>query len=218
MCFSSSGTWEILLCCISIAWCDSGISGISYCCCCRTATKDTHLLYICVSSGCCCWDSVCTTYASTLSGYNPNNVYCSYACLSWTAYRMCSLNFYHCICNAVSIFSSNLFSCQFSKLINQNSIDNAWGTTSACFDLSAYNNCTFSNFNFYSNSDGISAIIGGYSYNGVCLEGYVIQCYCSPAANDSCLHMNLYSLKDYTAEETVLDSSGVLNWLAVSYS
>jgi hypothetical protein len=51
------------------------------------------------------------------------------------------------------------------------------------------------------------------------LQGmYLVQCYCAFPSDCAFVYNRLWSLKDYAAEQTILDPNGILNYLAIGYS
>jgi hypothetical protein len=85
---------------------------------------------------------------------------------------------------------------------------------------------------------GLSAAAPYYCINGmtsVCIHGsysqdiatwaticfgssYLIQCYCSAPSNCTSCYAHLFSTKDYSAEQQIIDPNGVLNYIAISYN
>lgn len=55
------------------------------------------------------------------------------------------------------------------------------------------------------------------TYNSV-INSYLIQCYYSYASDTTCEYKRLYSIKDYSETQTILDPNGILNYLAIGYS
>jgi hypothetical protein len=49
-------------------------------------------------------------------------------------------------------------------------------------------------------------------------SAYLIQCYCLFPSNCACEYERLWSLKDYSETQTILDPNGTLNYLAIGYN
>lgn len=214
--FGGAGCWEVQLGFICTTWAVSTVSGVECCCCCRSVNSgDTHTRidrYNCTMPNPSSY-VVCVS----LAGSNPTNVYCVYACLCWCTVSMCSTSGTgSCYYNSVGTFGINTLEYSCTNESGQNNL--TISPPSACHDYSACSACSFTCFCLYSYLYGT----GGswtYSNNCFCLQGgYLVQCYCYvPGASATC-YLHLYGNLDYSACQTILDPSGVLNWLAIGYS
>ena len=233
--FPKVGCWEIQLNNICTTWCATTISGLAYCCCCRTYDATNFYASASISKGdtypaAYCNNTCTISTAVSFAGSKPINVYCSYICFTWLSISpnlhaqgsrvynsndQAQASALLCI-YGITLAYANLY------LEGAGSINCNWGGTSCCVDLTSCNACSFANFcavDFAGAwvSDYGVASASAYSCFGVC-TGYLIQCYCALASNATCCFAHLYGVKDYSACETVLDPSGVLSYLAIGYS
>jgi predicted phage tail protein len=216
--FGAAGCWELQLNCLSLAWCLTNLSGVSTGCCCRQITDGA------LNSGSClmaCRTGWNASYAITIGGSNPTgSIFCTYVCVSYCYCNYISNNdgaityVYNCLC---------LCQCNLLSVLNySNNADGTWcyGTASVCCSINSacctLNNCCL--------NEVTSAYNGNYSHSRTAcawhclLSGYMVQCYTNMDSNTSCDVKKLYGTKDYSSAETVLDSTGVLSWLAIGYN
>jgi hypothetical protein len=175
-----------------------------------------------------------------IEGTNPTNVFCTYLCLnSYTFLQAVSDKWnvgFPSFCAYVSrwtcsFFYMSLCECQ---LLNQ-SVAN-WVTSGGV----AYQDCCVT----YTCSFGMCLVLdSACTYSFLCrcfiIEGwwgacenygdayaissgcnptsYLLQCYCAVPDTCTCSYERLYSIKDYSESQTILDPNGVLNYLAIGY-
>ena len=224
--FPCAACWEIMSCQTCLTWHDSGICATTSCTalCSRTVTANClQGIAISHSSVCNCFDNISSCFAWV--GSNPTNVYHAHVCIC--AYSV-SPDITTCLSNACS---SN-FACAsvyfdtggYTFLYPQSATQGQ-----ACLET-----CTFSGYQCID-------VPAGCSYDYVCMTNYarvdlkvgsgyarscscfvcatLYQCYCIySGAAASCCYERLYSLCDCTDYSISLDPSGLINWLAVSYS
>lgn len=223
--FGSAGCWEIQQVTSSVAWTLTEFSGLEYCCCCRIISNCSNCseAWWIGTGNCLVCDS--DTVNLAISGTDPSNVYCVYSCTCWCA---TSLHFYHSqggllnrICFGNSIIMCYRI-CDAGNYTQDEDYTACMGSSSCCVDLSSCYLCVFSSFNFY--SCACAYIFGtswgcAYLRNSTCFQGgYLVQCYCYIPSCCCYMYKHLYSLKDYSISDEVLDPSGILNVLAISYS
>jgi hypothetical protein len=226
ICFPSTGCWELQLNCLSLTWCLSVLSAVVTCCCCRT-------VQCCTGGYCCCWGSdrgngTYETHSMSdcvlFTGTNPSNVYCAYLCYSSNTclYNMSgdAPSSWECL---YSCYSSCIGSCSIKNILYWTTYC-AWRTTPyfccdnycACIPLTAACDytCICRFFQVYTYKFYTPWCFGSMDTS----EGmYLIQCYCTVPDCSVCEYERLWSIKDYSSTQTVLDPNGVLNYLAIGY-
>jgi hypothetical protein len=220
VCFPSGGTWELQLNCLCLTWCLTTLENITYCCCCRTlcccATVTECVDYF---SHTIPYSKNCCNYA-ILTGDTPSNVYCAYLCYCScvrfyvTGYQCWASNCF-CATLGTELIESRYYCfgyVPFEYLCQCSFSMDCCVTLNIDYDYSCLcmYRCWYSPATTFGyKCEGISEIIYGM---------YVIQCYCSIPGNTTCEYERLWSLKDYSETQTILDPSGVLNYLAIGYS
>jgi hypothetical protein len=230
VCFGGGGTWELQLNCLCLTWCLSTLSAVTTCCCSRNI--------------CCCidnrlWDNTSPGgiyYSGTqqiisccavLSGTKPDNVYCTYLCYCatmdlMTCVRSLPEQWYQCALGYICFQGCNLLT---GSLICNYKLDLVFCYTGnqncyQCIDFTACNACLFDYIYMYTcaitcTHQGICVV----AQNTACICAVnLTHCYCIVPSNCTCDYERLWSLKDYSETQTVLDPSGVLNYLAIGYS
>jgi len=215
--FPCNAQWEIMLCEVSLGWTDSGIcaTGSFICCVCVSTAPSPSTCLLCCT-GCCFavnntghsqFISACGNYAAGCDG-------------SWTKYydtgETDSFSGFVCACAVFGTIGTPYCArIQFSNLI-------AYECNSCC---------TFICCNG-SGTDGCQLVICGYNNNAStytmfwawCINityNTQVRCYCksfSCGAAQCCVMHCAHSLCDTYGTHCVLDPSGVLNWMAISYS
>ena len=226
ICFPSTGCWELQLNCLSLTWCLTNLTNITCCCCCRTVNCCSSQAYY---SGWMYASVLYTCYSCnyvTFTGYSPSNVYCAYLC-----YSSCVL--FHGSGQYTQIDRDNPIHVHcFCATLGNNNIENR------CYNFgywfSGTHECSYILCSCVN-------LIAAYDYTCLCLYRgwcvqlygsgsgntffssdiiygmYLIQCYCSIPGNTVCEYERLWSIKDYSSTQTVLDPNGVLNYLAIGY-
>jgi hypothetical protein len=225
ICFPGTGCWEIQLNCLSLTWCLSALSGVVNCCCCRTINDCNTVLQVYRSMGGGTYEEhTCCDYVY-LTGDNPSNVYCAYVCFcDCTRFYAHQFNYYfftrHCFCLTFGqCLIENRSLCFYTGPVPATMCEAVYGCN-LCIDLATDYNytciCRWSCL-FFCTAPRIS---GTWCFGpSNCTYGmYLIQCYCTVPSCCACEYERQWSLKDYSEQQTILDPSGVLNYLAISYS
>jgi len=105
-----------------------------------------------------------------------------------------------------SVTTYCLFS-TFSQCINLDS----------CYDYQCFCTCSWIYYYIANYTSGVNDVETA-TYSAILANTYLIQCYCIIPDNGTCEYERLYSIKDYSESQTVLDPNGVLNYLAIAYS
>lgn len=226
--FPCSASREFKLVPTCTVWQLSTISGIACYECCQTVTPRAfncscqyyHCQYVtCIFVN----QSCCQLFVAP-----PTTVYCSYFCIcNLGGLKVCSNDgipyYYTCLTLIINshcenIITASCFYCQrdttdetYGRCINLN--------CSICVPVSASSSPTLTYcycvWSCICSTPGESKF---WYISDECLSGiHFIQCYCSVTTNYSCCVMKLYSIKDYSGEETILDCCGTINYIAVGY-
>lgn len=243
----STETWEIMAEQTGRTWHDSTIAFGSTvnCCCCRAIGANTvsTTTDCCVAFPNFCINQTDTsTAALTLAGTNPSNIY--YTCVHyvWASHtgNLCaetckngSGNYsygraygYYCspelgeivrCCTGISCASGGTGFCTgtpqgASWNISGNTVESNVNVSSFCI-RSRY--C----YDVYAGTGSGWARSIGCSYVCGCTGSYLIQCYQvttgSAGSNEFCC---LHSLTNTLGTQTIIDPTGCVNWMAVSYT
>ena len=214
--FGSSAQWQIMACCVSLTWCDSGLpSGCCCCCCCNCALTNCLATHT-VNCNCC---YACTFY-DYVTWTPPDNVYCSILCIC-----MCECLY----ANNATGSAENIF----------HDVNCAGGCCLIWSDYIPYGEgpkgclCNYSKVCCRGASNYICKIKMTQIRRNCCCSGIwvytgcwtcthatcIIYCYyVYEGTACSCCFCQLYSLCDCYGSAEILDPSGVLNWLAMAYS
>jgi len=177
---------------------------------------DGDQLFCCVSCNC-----------ATLSGTNPANVYCSYLCHCFCG----CLGSYQCdfhnghyfftnVCYCISTGSCVISQCCHATNDGYYPANAIPYSGSGCVNLDVACNYIFigicnsayqRNYGTYGSGVYLTSIT---TFLGM----YMVQCYCVVPDNCTCEYERLWSLKDYSETQTILDPNGTLNYLAIGYS
>lgn len=231
--FDSNEIWEVQVDTVTLTWCLSTLSGVSTCCCCRTFTGTASQTSVyCLSGYTGSPINVADSDSNTvsLSGSNPtSDVYCTYLCYTWNSFSphlaycaSCLINHSGYYYSSIVIGGTSAICCRCDYY--ESAGNTSWGTTSGCSNLDSLNSTTLSNlclnnYSYISINPSFGTSMWGCNYTNVCLvNGYLIQCYCTLASNTSCSVFRLYSNKDYSGADTVLDPSGIVSYVAIGYS
>ena len=213
--FCCMATWEILTCCIGLSWHDTGIcSSGSGTCCVITCCTATNCNWSCCIYKCCVNASYSATFTAPLSW---SGGWCG---AGWT-----------CFCGGSSGTISGY------TYVNVTIQDDPFSTRKIETTSNTYYAfiCGLCGTGTCCDSTGSGALtVGVYGYNSIghtwaadfcwnlCYSGYYCwRCYCctyyTGDAASCCLFCN-HSLCNTYGCYCVLDASGVLNWIAISYN
>jgi hypothetical protein len=220
ICFDSGGCWELQLNCLCLTWCLTSLTSTTYCACCRPLSLCNMTIQVCRYVGQGTYEThTCCDYVA-LAGSNPSNVYCAYLCyLSCTRFYFDSYYYewdsQHCLC--VTIGACNLETHANNFTCGYHCSWSCYYCVNACFDLTPSTDytclCRWGCMYFIA---GTMTVCFG-TCNDI-LGSYLMQCYCSLPSNCTCDYERLWSLKDYSETQTILDPNGTLNYLAIGYN
>jgi hypothetical protein len=172
----------------------------------------------------------------SIAGSNPTNVYCTYLCLcncttlrtvsDWGVGLWWDLRRWSCAYSCImacdcSLVSESLSYCAGNPPLCQDILCSYTCERYVCINLNPA--CSYSYLTrglsicIYATACELFGDCWACSYGCVC-NSYMVQCYCSLPSNCTCEYERLWSLKDYSETQTVLDPDGILNYLAIGYS
>ncbi len=234
--FGSSCQWQLMPCCVSVTWTNSGISSgtsVTNCYICTRALGNAEVssnlqVFGSLSGSCTC--SYTCTATITIAGSNPGGtIYCTYVCYCW-----CTAE---CLCASGSKYSGVVIACACACTYLSNSLAGAgysvfnvdgsnptfctWTATPTSVALPNNSYTSFTLNLFLWDQALASSGAQAFSCGDVCfVGGNLYQCYCCTCCSGSaasCLYDCFYGTIDTLTGQTILDASGCLNWLATSY-
>jgi len=237
LCFPCNATWEIADYCVSLGFTDSGICATGTCICCYQVTCCCCWSETCYCTALCnvnsCWVHCVPachhscTYNDYIGLTPPANTYCSlvnicsFVCLKTNTSTACSSATTYIYCGSWdSVFSKSVVG--FGSCC-----DCLYSTCSYAYAvncLRAYQTRCENSYSIMGATGCYAQIVGSVTYCYCCVYNcsctYYVTCCCTVECGDaaSCVYMNLYSLTDTYGCQCILDSTGCLNWLAISYS
>jgi len=212
--FPGACCWEIQQGTICSVWCLTNLTDASTCLCCHnigaayaSGSVDRPEDYV-------RW---CTAYA-LIDGAFVCNTYCSYICMCWYgSWFLCHRYGYSPqtwaeLC--IAVCDSTLLCC---ACLGGTSCCDAAGYS--CWDVSAYNNYYLGCVKIITHAEIGNYWCNNYAGDWLCACASILyQCFYAFPDNSTNCYSRLYSLKDYTACQTILDPNGVLNYLAIGYN
>lgn len=240
--FPCNACWEINACQVSLNWCNTSLcfGSSTNCISCRsfsgTSSSASRVLENVTG-----WYSCNCSHGNNVNvgGSYPSNVFCTRICYCWCT--VCSqANRGHLwtyvttwgtrtICATAlgrlracaSGYATSYFACCVNSVASSNCERTvSYGATGAMVTVP---NCNYTSIRLETcthvganSSDAYTAM----ACADVCLlGGFVMHCYTVHSGSaDSCTYRNVYSLRNTSGDEVILDPHGKVNWLAIAYN
>lgn len=235
--FPACYQWELSVCESSSSFTLSTLCGISQVCCCRAFSGNQ--LQVSVDSDCDnCFNS--GTANINVGGTNPDNVYCAYICVcwcsistGWSGYRrthpknhagsgniftayVCTVNTVLLCCyesggGGASAYVGGGWGCTFTF---------GEGTECCCIDITADTSTCNITALIMCGEVCVHGLSHACAYTFTCFcefEGCLVQCYDNYPSNEECSLQCAHCTVSKQGTQTILDSNGIVNWLAVAY-